>query len=119
MPGALAGSGALVPLGRPRTSGHVRLAPTPDARGSGSSISPGVCRPLGLEQETLALLEHLAPAHQLPQRALELGLLAGVQPGEPEEFLDSERLVRFRQESLHIMRKFGHEWSQTKKPEGP
>jgi hypothetical protein len=79
-----------------------------------------------LQAEALALLLQLAPPDHVPEGALELRLLPGVQSGELEELLDPERVLGFRQVALHVLRKFGHKRSQRSatgpekiKPGGP
>jgi len=51
-------------------------------------------------QEALALLDDVALAHQLPEGALELGLLARVQARESQELLDAQRVVGFGEDLL-------------------
>jgi hypothetical protein len=70
--------------------------------------------PLLLQAEALAVLDERALAHHVPERALEPGLLSGVQPGQPEQFLDSERMLRLRQVPLHVLRQFNHKRSQAR-----
>jgi hypothetical protein len=74
---------------------------------------------LALQAEALALLEQLAPAYQLPEDALDLGLLSRMQAGELEELLHPEGVLGFGQMSLQVLRKFGHERSQRREPNGP
>jgi hypothetical protein len=81
-------------------------------------MAPAGGRPLAAQAEALALLEQLAAAHQVPQGALELGLLPGVEMGELQQLLDAEGVLGLGQVSLHIMRKIGHERSRIRKPSG-
>jgi hypothetical protein len=75
--------------------------------------------PLSLQAEALALLGQLAPADHVPEGALELRLLTGMQVGEPEQFLDAEGLLGLGEVSPHVLKKVGHESSQRGGPGGP
>ena len=71
------------------------------------------------QAEALALLEQGAVADHVPEDTLELGLLARVQLGEFEQFLDAERVFGLGEETLHILRNVGHERSHDRAPRGP
>ncbi|PTL85272.1 hypothetical protein DAT35_00665 [Vitiosangium sp. GDMCC 1.1324] len=74
---------------------------------------------LAPQAEALALLDQLASPDHLPEGALELGLLPGVQLGESEQILDAERMLGLRQVSPYVLKKVGHESSQNGEPDGP
>jgi hypothetical protein len=94
--------------------------PTPDVgRLPPTLAAPVRGWPLALQAEALALLGQLAPAHHVPEDALDLRLLPRVQAGELEELLHPERVLGFGQVSLQVLRKFGHESSQGRERNGP
>jgi hypothetical protein len=113
----------LVALATPRLlrSRFLGPVPTPDVGRMPSPITTPPVRgwPLAPQAEALALLEQLALAHHVPEDALDLGLLPGVQAGELQELLHPERVLGFGQMSFQVLRKFGHESSQGGERNGP
>jgi hypothetical protein len=57
-----------------------------------------------LEQEALSLLDDVALADQLAKGALERGLMSGVQPRQPQEFFDPQRVVGVCEDLLELLR---------------